>query len=510
MGKVYLVGAGPGDPGLFTLKGKALLKKADVVIYDYLANEELLSYVKEGAEIIYVGKERGKHTLSQEEINQLLIRKVSEGKEVVRLKGGDPFVFGRGGEEAEELAQAGIPFEVVPGISSAMAAPAYAGIPLTHRKYCSSVTIVTGHEDPKKEDSSINWKALAMSGGTLVFLMGMRPLRKNMERLIENGLDPTTPAAIIQWGTMGFQRTLVATVGNLADLAQAKGFGAPAAVVIGGVVELREKLNWFEGKTLFGKKILITRTREQASQLASLLKKEGAETIEFPTIEIKPPDSYENIDMAIEKLQHYQWIIFTSANGVEAFFGRLYFKDKDVRDLKGIKICAIGPKTDQALEKLGLRADLIPGEFISEGIIEALGTEEIRGKKILIPRAEQAREILPQQLRQAEAEVHVVTAYKVAKPFGDAERIKELLRKKKIDLITFTSSSTVKNFYEICCGGEITSPLHVVDSIKAIPVACIGPITKKTAEELGMDCKIMPKEYTIEAMTEAIVAFFKR
>lgn len=500
-GKVFLVGAGPGDPGLITVKGKEILGEADLIIYDYLANKKLLNYVKEGAEIIYVGKRGGNHTISQEKINDLIVAKAGEGKVVVRLKGGDPFIFGRGGEEAVELADSGIPFEIIPGVTAAIACPAYAGIPLTHRDYTSTVAFITGHEDPTKYESSIAWDKISTGVGTLVFLMGMANLPEIVKNLKRNGRNPKTPVALIRWGTRPDQKTVVGTLDNIIEKAREHALTPPVIIVVGEVIGVRERLNWFEGKPLFGKKIIVTRAREQASDFAELLSLNGAEPIEFPTIKVIPPDSWEELDRAVEEIREFQWIIFTSVNGVRFFFERLSRKG-DLRLLYGIKICAIGPRTADELKRFGLTPDLIPKEYKAEAIIEGMGKEGISGKRILLPRAEVAREILPEELSSMGAKVKIVTAYKTIKPKEDLETVKELLKKREVSAISFTSSSTVKNFLEMFNREEIS------DLIDGTAVACIGPITAKTAKDLGIRTDIMPSRYTIPDLTEAIVEYF--
>lgn len=499
-GKVYIVGAGPGDPKLLTLKGKDCLEMADVVIYDYLANEMLLSYVRASAEKIYVGKKAREKVYSQEGINELMISRAREGKIVTRLKGGDPFVFGRGGEEAEELARAGIPFEIVPGVTSAIAAPAYAGIPLTHRDYTSTVAFVAGQEDPRKE-SKIAWDRITTAAGTLVFFMGSQNLSFIINKLIENGRNQRTPIALIRWGTRADQKTIVGNLGDIINRAEEGGFGPPGIVVVGDVVKLRERLSWFEKKPLFGRRIIVTRPKGQSREFSETLQLYGAEVIEFPTIEIVPPKSWRDMDRAISDIEGYDWIIFTSMNGVRPFFERLKVNKKDIRDMKGIKICAIGPKTAKEIERYGLNLYVIPDEYRAESIINAIGKNDIKGKKVLIPRAEIAREVLPDELRRIGAEVDVVPAYRTIMPEADLYWIRKYFMEKKVSAITFTSSSTVKNFLEMF-GKEAKALLD------GVVVACIGPITRKTAEELDIKTDIMPGEYITSAMVDALVEYF--
>ena len=500
-GIVYLVGVGPGDPGLITIKAIEKIKGSDVLVYDYLANKKFLEYAKDGAEVIYVGKRGGCHTLPQDEINDVLIQKVREGKVVARVKGGDPFIFGRGGEEAEALAEAGIPFEVVPGVTAGIAVPAYAGIPITHRDFTTTATFITGHENPTKADSNLYWDRIATGVGTIVFFMGMANLEQNMKKLMDNGRDPKTPVALIRWGTTPEQETLVGTVEDIAEKVKTSNFKPPAVAVVGGVVSLREKLRWFDTRPLFGKRIVVTRAREQASDFAEILEREGACVVEFPTIRIVPPASWDAIDSAIERLGSYHWAIFTSVNGVKYFIERLKATGRDVRALKGIKLCAIGPKTASDIEELGLRLDFVPKEYRAEGILEGLG--DVKGMRILIPRAEVAREILPDELVRMGAVVDVVTAYKTVRPEGKREDIMDLFNQGKIDAVTFASSSTVTNFLQMFDEGV------GIKFLKDVKVASIGPITAETARKYGIETAIMPTDYTIPALAEAIVNYYK-
>ena len=498
-GKVYIIGAGPGDAGLITIKAVDCLRLADVVVYDNLVNEELLKYAPTHARFIYAGKKGSDHTLSQETINNLLVKEASAGNTVARLKGGDPFIFGRGGEETEILVSKDVPFEVVPGVTSAIAVPAYAGIPLTHRGLTSTVAFITGHEDPAKEKSDINWQALA-GMGTLVFLMGVKNLGQITKELIRCGKSPDTPAALIRRGTSPQQETLVGTLENIVILAHANNFQPPAILVVGKVVDLRETLNWFEQKPLFGKGIVITRPEKQADDLAQLLAKQGANPISFPTIKIVGPPGWRKLDAALKKIDKYDWIIFTSANGVQFFFNRLLEKGKDIRDLKGIKICCIGPATAKQVEARGIKVDLVPDEFIAEGILASFAAMNLRGKKILIPRAAKARDILPQGLKKKGASVDVVTAYQSVNSGRKKEEFEELFTENKVDVITFTSSSTVTNFVKIM-GHDYSLPPHV-------QIACIGPISAQTARKAGFNIDIQQEEYTIEGLVQALIDYF--
>ena len=499
-GIVYLVGAGPGDPRLLTLRGKECLEQADVVLYDYLANPALLDFAPARAERIYVGRRGRGHYQDQQEINRLLIEKVRAGKTVVRLKGGDPFVFGRGGEEAEAVAGAGLPFEVVPGVTSAVAAPAYAGIPVTHRTLASTVTFVTGHEDPTKESEALEWPRLATAHGTLVFLMGVKNLPSIVENLLREGKPADTPAAVIRWGTKSGQRTVIGTLETIAGKAAEAQIDPPSVIVIGEVVRLREQLNWFETKPLFGRRVLVTRAREQAAELSRLLVEQGAEPVECPTIRIVPPDSWAELDGAIAGLSRYQWLVFTSVNGVKPFMDRLQRKGLDGRAVAGIRLCCIGPRTAEALGAYGLRADLVPAEYQAEGLIEAMKAAGVKGQRVLIPRAAVAREVLPEQLRELGADVQVVTAYRTVLPEVETDRVKDLLQKQALHVLTFASSSTVRNFCGLFSGREEMRRLTT-----GVVVACIGPITAKTAAEEGLPVTVTAAENTIPALVEAIV-----
>lgn len=503
-GKVILVGAGPGDPGLLTIKAKEAIEKAEVLIYDYLANPEFIEYAPESVEVYYVGKKGGDHTLPQEEINQLIIKKAKEGKLVVRLKGGDPFIFGRGGEEAEELVEEGVAFEVIPGVTAGSAATAYAGIPLTHRDFTSTLAFITGHEDPTKTESSLAWDKIATGIGTLVFYMGIKNLPSIVDNLVKNGRPADTPTAVIRWGTTSRHKTVVGTLATIVDLVKKNGIKPPAITVVGEVISLKEKLDWFEKKPLFGKNIIVTRAREQASEFAEMLTTRGAHAVQFPTIRIIPPQSWEALDKAIERLEEYQWIIFTSVNGVAYFIERLKHHQKDIRDLKGIKICAIGPRTAEKIERFGIRVDFVPKEYRAESIIEGMQESDLKGKKLLLPRAKEAREILPEKLAELGALIDVVEAYQTVKPEENKEEVLSMLKNGEIDMVTFASSSTVRNFISMFGKGE------AVELLKRVPVACIGPITEQTAIENGLSPSVIPEEYTLSSMTEAISRYLPK
>ncbi len=503
-GKVFLVGAGPGDPGLLTLKGKECLEQADVVLYDYLANSVLLEHAPATAQRIYVGRRGRGQYQDQADINRLLIERAKDGNVVVRLKGGDPFVFGRGGEEAEAVAAAGIDFDIVPGVTAAVAVPAYAGIPVTHRTLASTVTFVAGHEDPTKPAALLEWPKLASASGTLVFMMGMKNLPVIVGRLLSEGRPRETPVAAIRWGTKAAQQTIVGTLADIVARAEAAHLEPPTAIVVGEVVRLRGQLNWFETKPLFGKRIVLTRAQEQARAFSQLLAAYGAEPVEVPTIQIVPPPSWQAIDDALTRLTTYQWLIFTSVNGVKPFMERLHVAKKDARALANLRLCAIGPRTAQELGVYGLTPDVVPAEYQAEGVIAALAAVGVGGSRILIPRAEVAREILPEQLRALGATVDVIPVYRTIVPAVDVASLTQQLQDGQVAVATFTSSSTVRNFVEVFGGQDAVRPL-----LARVLIACIGPITARTAEEHGLTVRIMPSENTVPALAEAIVRHFK-
>ena len=497
--KVYLIGAGPGDIKLITQKAIEAIEEADVVVYDRLANPRLLSYAKEETEIIYVGKKSSNHTLPQDQINALLIEKAKEGKIIARLKGGDPFVFGRGGEEAEELLDEGIAFEIVPGITSAIAVPAYAGIPVTHRTATSSFKVITGHEDPTKDDSQIDWDILGKDKSTLIFLMGVSNLSKITSKLIEKGKAPDTPIALVQWGTRAEQRTVTGTLADIVEIVKREGITSPAVIVVGQVVKLREKLNWFEKKPLFGKRILVTRAREQASDLSRIIESLGGEAYEYPSIKIAEVEDKSYLDKAITEAATYGWLIFTSVNGVKFFFKRMQELKKDIRSLGAVKICAIGPVTKKHLEDKGLLVDYMPEKFVAEKVLEGLTPLLKKGDKILLPRADLARPILVQTLIDQGMDVNEVVAYNTLAENQNQEEIINILQEKKIHLITFTSSSTVTNFLKIFDDEERRNQL-----LEGVKIACIGPITAATAEDQGLKPDFVAEDYTIEGLIEVI------
>ncbi|MGB2695769.1 MAG: uroporphyrinogen-III C-methyltransferase [Dehalococcoidia bacterium] len=499
-GPVSLVGAGPGDPVLITVAGVEALAAADVVVYDRLVNPRLLDLAPKDAQRVFVGKGPQSHTMSQDEINELLIARARQGKRVVRLKGGDPFVFGRGGEEAQALAAAGVPFDVVPGVTSAVAAAAYAGVPVTHRGLASSVAFVTGHEDPTKDERSVDWDKLATAVDTLVLMMGVGQLAQIAERLIAAGRDAATPAAVIEWGTLPRQRTVEGTLGDIAARAEAAGIGSPAITVVGDVVRLRDALRWFDARPLFGKRVLVTRTREQASELSRRLAAAGAEAVELPTIEIKPRYDEARLAKAVVALKDgaYGWLVFTSANAVEIFFDFLWARSLDARAVRA-SIAAIGPGTAGALRDRGLRVDLVPERFVAEALLEALErVGRLTGARVLLPRAEGARDVLPAGLARLGATVDEVTLYVAAPPAdADAEGLPRL-RAGEIDIATFASSSSVRNLVALL--GDDLEPL------RRCRIAAIGPVTAQAVEELlGRPPDIVAQEHTIQGLVLALV-----
>lgn len=498
-GRVYLVGAGPGDPGLLTLKGKAVLERADCVIYDFLANEELLSYTPAACEKIYAGKRSGRHAFSQEQINRLLVERASRGETVVRLKGGDPFIFGRGGEEAAALAEAGILFEIVPGVSSAYAVPAYAGIPVTHRDWSSSVSLVSirgGSAQPGVE-------AVAASDlpktDTLVILMGARKLDEIVGLLLSQGRSPATPIAVIRWGTLPYQETVI---GALADIrSKARDLAPPAVAVIGEVVNLRARLQWYERLPLFGKRIVITRPRDQARGLKEALAERGAQPVELPLIEIRDPESWEALDSSIRRIGEYDFLLVTSVNGVRNFVARLAACGKDARALRGLDIGAIGPATAAEFARSGIRVDFVPLEYQAEGLLEVLGRRDLNGKSFLIPRARVARDLVPRALAAHGARVDVVEAYYTEMPGLKAEEISGLLNPVP-DVLTFTSSSTALSFSKLPLSPQLRRGLG------SAKFASIGPVTSETLRALGMSVDIEAKESTMAGLVAAVEEYF--
>ena len=498
-GKLVLIGAGPGDIGLLTLNGKDWLQKADVVLYDHLVNPDIVRFTQKLTEVIYVGKKEGIASMEQEQINNLLITKVREGKIVVRLKGGDPFIFGRGGEEIQAAQAAGIRFIIVPGVSSVNGVAAYAGIPLTHRNLSSTVSIITGSNEKEKGDIHIDWEKISARSGTLVFLMGARKLPLIAEKLMCFGKSPNTPIAVVQWGTTARQKTWVGTLASIVEVSSKDKISPPALTIIGEVVNLKSTIEWYEHLPLFGKTIVVTRKGNQAEPMINRLRELGAEPFFFPVIETIPPDDWSLLDNALSNLSKYQGLIFTSVNGVLFFAQRLKTIGQDIRDLKGLRVFTIGPKTAQAVRDLGISVDVIPEKFVAESLIESI--KNIKGQRFLLPRATIAREVLPMQLREMGAIVDVAPAYQTVLPDTQVDELHKRLEAGSIDVITFTSSSTVKNFLALT--GEKLLP-----AIKNTKIACIGPVTEKTAREAGLNVEIVPEQYTVSSLLDAIESFF--
>jgi uroporphyrinogen III methyltransferase / synthase len=506
-GRVYLVGAGPGDPGLLTRRAERLLATADVVVHDALVGPRLLDAVRPDAEVVALARgDDGAERPSQAEIEALLVAHARAGRLVVRLKNGDPFLFGRGGEEAAVLAAAGIPFEIVPGVSSAIAAPAYAGIPLTHRDHASLVTIATGHQaDDAGAAPGLPWDALVRQGGTLVFLMAARRLAAILGALRAHGLGPDTPAAVIERGTTGRQRTFTGTATTLARDAEAAGLRAPAVLVVGSVVGLRQRMRWFESRPLFGRRVVVTRARAQAGPLADLLEAQGAEVVLFPTIVIAPAPDPAAVERAVAAAATYDWIVFTSANGVRTFFERFAAQGRDVRELAPVRLAAIGPETAARLGDHLLRPAVLPEEYRAEGMLAALAREELGGRRVLLPRAAGARAILPDTLRARGAIVDEVAVYRAVPPSdAETESLRAALDADGVDALTFTSSSTVRNF-ALLAGGDLAARFR---RPRRPLVACIGPVTAETARELGLPVDVVPDAYTIPALTAALARHF--
>jgi uroporphyrinogen III methyltransferase / synthase len=499
-GMVHLVGAGPGDAGLLTLRGAELLRRADVVIYDMLVNRQLLRLASPNAELIPRGSRGKDEALSQEQLNALMIAKAREGRRVVRLKGGDPYVFGRGGEEAEALASADVPFEVVPGVSSIVAAPNYAGIPLTHREYCSTFTVLTGHEQPDKANSDLDFQQIAAIPGTKVILMGLKRLSELTQTLISRGLPSETPVAIIQQGTTGQQRSVEGTLASIADLADRQKVEAPAIIVIGDVVKLRPKLNWFEKRRLFGLRIVVTRAREQAGTLSQKLAELGAEVLEIPTIRIVPPDRRQDLVDALLALNSYDWLVFTSPNGVTSFFDLFFKSFQDLRDIGGVRIAAIGPATAARLKELHLQVDLMPEEALGSKIAQAFQKyESLENLKICLARAEVANSDLPRSLEELGAIVDDIAVYKTVPETEDPTGASAKLMEHGADWVTFTSASTVEQFHE-----RFNLP-KLLAQFPQLKLASIGPETSGALHALGAEADVQAKKHTIEGLVAALV-----
>ncbi|MCY4581623.1 MAG: uroporphyrinogen-III C-methyltransferase [Chloroflexi bacterium] len=494
-GAVYLVGAGPGDPGLITKRGAELLQEADVVVYDRLVSPALLALSRH-ADLIYVGKEPETPGEFQSFINQQLAAHARDGKTVVRLKGGDPFVFGRGGEEAMALAEAGVRFEVVPGVTSAIAVPAYAGVPVTHRDIAAAFTVVTGSEDPAKPDPQVDWRALARVGGTLVVLMGWRSLPAIVQTLIGEGRSPETPVSVTQWGTLPNQRTVSGTLADIVGRGEAEGITSPVVTVIGETVALRPAMRWFDRTPLFGKRVLVTRSRTQAGSLSAMLTAQGADAVELPTIAVEPLPDTSALDAALADLESFDWVIFTSTNGVDAVFRRLAAAGRDARAFSHASVAAIGPATAAALAARGITADLMPAAYTSRSVASSFAALEVGGARMLLPRADIAPPMLPDGLRQMGAFVTDVSAYRTAVPQEAATAARETLASGTIDAVTFTSSSTVRNLVGLLGNAALINESKVVS---------IGPVTSKTASELGVRVDREAAEHTVRGVAEAVL-----
>ena len=499
-GKAYLVGAGPGDPGLITVRGIECLRNAEVVLYDDLSHPDLLEEVSESCERIYVGKRSGFKAKTQEETNDLLVDHVKQGKRAVRLKGGDPYVFGRGGEEALALMAEGLPFEVVPGVTSGFAAPAYAGIPVTHRGVSPQVTLVTGHEDPTKPDAQVDWEALGKAGGTIVVYMGVGKRKLYADRLISGGMSEDTPVAAIQWGTRPEQRSVRGRLSNLHELEVAN----PAAIVIGAVAGM--DLAWFSARPLSGQTIAVTRTREQSSELVRLLRDAGAEVLEIPTIEIRDPESWDDVDAQIVEIDSHDWIAFASPNSVDRFLLRVLEKSGDIRVLGKVRIATIGPATTGRVESYHLKVDLTPDDHRAEGLAKALSEEMTEGQRVLYPRAAAGRDVVPNLLKESGFEVQEAVVYQNVKPASVPEVAMDRFREGKVNLVTFTSSSTVRHF------DELMSDAGMSAVARATRAASIGPTTSETARELGYDLAVEAPagNISVSGLVSAILGYMSK
>ncbi|MGD9419055.1 MAG: uroporphyrinogen-III C-methyltransferase [Verrucomicrobiota bacterium JB025] len=496
-GICYLVGAGPGDPGLITVRAKELIQSADVLVYDALSNPVFLTWTKPGCEKINAGKRAKDHTLTQDETNDLIVAKAQQGKSVVRLKGGDPMIFGRGGEEAAELAAAGVPFEIVPGISSAIAGPAYAGIPVTHREHNTQLTIFTGHEDPTKETSTLDYQHLAATPGTKVFLMGVARLREITTSLVANGASPATPIALTRWATTGAQKTITGTLADIADTADRENFKSPAVAVIGSVVNERQNINWFENRPLFGKRIVVTRTREQAGELSAQLAALGADVVELPTIRIAPPEDRRTFAESVTHAHEYDWLVFTSPNGVSRFFDAFFATYPDARSLGNPRIAAIGPGTARKINEYRITVDLLPEKFVAEGLIDAFKKESVDNLTMLWIKAADTRDVIGRELTKMGAIVDECIAYQTVPETDDPTGAKARLAAEGADLITFTSGSTVDHFMAL----GLDWPEHC-------EAASIGPVTSTTLRAHNHPPAIEATPHNIPGLVDAIVNHF--
>lgn len=504
-GIVYLVGAGPGDAGLLTLRGAELLRRADMVVYDALVNRDLLRLAPPTAECVFGGRRANETANEREAVLKSLISHARAGKTVVRLKGGDPYVFGRGGEEAERLADEGVPFEVVPGVSSFVAVPNYAGVPVTHRDHCSRLTIITGHGDPTGAAASVDWAAEAKLPGTKVVMMGTERLGQIAEILIANGMSPETPVALARWGTTGRQTSLEGTLATIGALIAKTNFAPPSVAVIGDVVKLRSKLNWFEQRPLFGQRMVVTRSREQAGPFAKQLRDLGADVLEIPVIKSAPPANHADIVDALLELNAYDWLVFTSPNGVTAFFDLFFKRFQDLRDIGGVRLAAVGPATAAKLRELHLQVDLMPDEALGAKIAKAFSKfESLENLRVCLLRAEVANQDLPEALEALGAIVDDVAVYRTEAETEDPTGAGQVLLETGADWITFTSGSTVEHFH---------ARFKLPELLKKFPktkLATIGPETSKALQTLGLKPAVEAKEHTADGLVEALLKAAKR
>lgn len=499
-GLVSLVGAGPGDPGLITVKAMERLRTADAIVHDRLSDPGLLAEARSDAEMFDAGKGPGDVRMTQDEINALLVKLSAAGKSVCRLKGGDPFVFGRGGEEALALSGAGLPFEIVPGVTSSIAAAAYAGIPVTHRSVATSFTVITGSEDPAKPDSQLNWDALAGLSGTLIFLMGWTVLPAITHELISHGASPDRPAALVQWGTTPKQICVTGTLENIAEVGKSAGLGSPVAVIVGDVVGLRDGIAWFDNRPLFGKRVLITRTRSQASRLRANLEDAGAWCVEFPAISIVPVSDPAPIDNALKRLSEYDWVTISSSNGARGMHARMDALGLDGRAFAGVKVAAVGPATGVAVrQELGITPDLVPEEYVSDAVLEEMKALGMDGKHVLVVGSDIGRDVLPDGLEALGATVDRVVGYETKAPADSSDQLRAAFDEPGLDVITFTSSSGVDNLVDLAGGPEL---------INGAVTACMGPITAERARERGLRVDIVAPERTMESLSGAILEYF--
>jgi len=497
-GRVYIIGAGPGDGGLLTIKAAECIRKADVLVYDRLIGRKVISYAREDAELVYVGKMPESHPVPQDVINRILLEKALEGKAVARIKGGDPFVFGRGGEEAEFLRENGVEYEIVPGVTSAISVPAYAGIPVTHRDCCSSLHIITGHEKSGTEGGRLDYSALAKLEGTLVFLMGVKNLHSITENLIRHGKAADTPAAVIENGTTAMQRLAVGTIENICRKAAELGINSPAVTVVGKTAALAAKLKWFPHGPLAGKRIVVTRTRGQAGKLSELIGEKGGEAIELPAIKIREPEDFTAFDNALDNLARYKWVVFTSGNGVEAFLNRMKRIGADIRMLYGIKLCAVGPSTADRLIEAGLRPDFVPESYTTGELLKGVRRLAGPGERVLLARADIAGAELSEGLRECGIEFDELAVYRTSTDSRSRDEALELFGNGRVDCITFTSSSTVRGFIDLLGRDRL-------ELAKGARVVCIGPVTADAARKLGMRVDAIADEYTIEGLVKKLV-----